>query len=296
MQLVKYDAACRAVAEAKTIDEVKEIGNRAEAARAYARQSKNRQLEIDAMEIRVRAERRLGEIIVTLREKKLLGKQGRVGKNIPLEERLLRLKDIGIDSDDSAKAQRLAMLPPQRFECGIQEWRDRVTCSRAGRVEVPLQEHRIPTIKADRQRLASRLGRLKLDGADRFGKFVAPDGRRVADWRAGELARIESIFVRAAECARSLRDNLPVANPDPLATMEMLFKPDELEPLLSRAWDDTPLAESRGLQSEKIDESRRRRTRTCEHCKKTFVMDARGSSAGKFCSRTCSGRARVRNK
>ena len=36
---------------------------KAEAMRAYARQSRNRQLEIDASEIRFRAERRVGELV-----------------------------------------------------------------------------------------------------------------------------------------------------------------------------------------------------------------------------------------
>jgi hypothetical protein len=49
------DATCRVVAEAKSFDEVKDIRDRAEALRAYARQARNNQLEIDACEIRFRA-------------------------------------------------------------------------------------------------------------------------------------------------------------------------------------------------------------------------------------------------
>lgn len=61
--LVKYDAACRALAEAKAVDEVKDLRDKADAMRIYAMQAKNKTLEIDAAEIRIRAERRLGELI-----------------------------------------------------------------------------------------------------------------------------------------------------------------------------------------------------------------------------------------
>src|SRR6266542_4340007 len=60
--LILYDAACRAVAECKTVDEAKDLRDKAEAMRAYAHQAKNRNLEIDAAAIRMRAERR-GELI-----------------------------------------------------------------------------------------------------------------------------------------------------------------------------------------------------------------------------------------
>jgi len=66
MKLVKYDAACRAIAAAKRVDEAKTIKDKAEALRAYARQAKNPQLEADAWEIRKRAEDKLGELSAAL--------------------------------------------------------------------------------------------------------------------------------------------------------------------------------------------------------------------------------------
>jgi len=65
--LVRYEAACQAVAAACSIDEAKDIRNKADALRAYARQAKNRQLELNAAEIRMRAERRVGQLVAEQR-------------------------------------------------------------------------------------------------------------------------------------------------------------------------------------------------------------------------------------
>lgn len=68
-ELAKYEAAERALSEADSVDEVLEIRSQAEAWRAYAKQAKNRDLEIKAARIRFRAERRLGEMLLAQRKR-----------------------------------------------------------------------------------------------------------------------------------------------------------------------------------------------------------------------------------
>ena len=65
-QLVRYDAMCRAIAEAHAVDEVKDIRDKARAIEMYARQAQNTEAERQAAEIRFRAERKCGELTTSL--------------------------------------------------------------------------------------------------------------------------------------------------------------------------------------------------------------------------------------
>jgi phage N-6-adenine-methyltransferase len=126
-ELVKYDAACTALAEARTTDEVKLIRDKAEAMRAYARQAKNKRMEVDAAEIRLRAERRLGELIKLQKETVGLA-QGKRTDLVPEAHHVGKptLADAGIDKKLSSRAQKLAAVPDDKFEETLGEWRERI--------------------------------------------------------------------------------------------------------------------------------------------------------------------------
>jgi phage N-6-adenine-methyltransferase len=143
--LARYDAACRAVAEAKSVDEVKSVRDQAEAMRAYAKQAKNKQLEIDASEIRFRAERRIGELMGAQRETVGLnsGKLLRGSEPDPRAS-LPTLSEAGIDKHLADRARKYAAVPEQEFESILADRRDRIETENK-RVTVNLMEagHRV---------------------------------------------------------------------------------------------------------------------------------------------------------
>jgi N6-adenosine-specific RNA methylase IME4 len=131
--LVLYDAACRALAEAVRVDEVKEILNVAVAMAAYARQAKNRDAEADAIEIRMRATRRLDQMRQTQKETVGLAKGGehggRRGKDGVRQTPSIvhpTLAMQGIDKNLAKQARAFGALSDQQFESVVVEARDKV--------------------------------------------------------------------------------------------------------------------------------------------------------------------------
>jgi N6-adenosine-specific RNA methylase IME4 len=135
--LVLYETACRALAQAKSVDEVQDVRDKAEAIRIYARMAKNKDLEVDAAEIRIRAERRLGEMIAGQKETVGLnrGTRGQLRGDVPVggsapvppTDDTPTLADMGIDKKLAAHSQKLAAVPQSEFDGMIGEWRGQVS-------------------------------------------------------------------------------------------------------------------------------------------------------------------------
>ena len=119
--LVEYEAARRALAEAARVDEVKDIRDVAMALSFYAKQAKDRELIERATDLRLRAERRLGEMIAE--QKKTVGLAtgaqgiGRPASAIPEEYRTQppTLAEAGVDKKLSTRSQQLAALADDQF-------------------------------------------------------------------------------------------------------------------------------------------------------------------------------------
>jgi hypothetical protein len=115
--LIRYDAARKAIAAAHRVDEVRQIRSRAEAVRVYAKQAGDFELQNQAAEIRIRAERRAGQLLLDMEKNPGTRGEGRPCKNGIKSRRSSRttaypptLDEIGISKDQSCKWQRLAML------------------------------------------------------------------------------------------------------------------------------------------------------------------------------------------
>lgn len=196
--LVKYEAACRALAEARAVDEVTDIRAKAEAMRVYAAQAKNKQLEVDAAEIRIRAERRLGQLIAEQKAAEGLNKGGRPAEKTgsekePVSSPVLKsapktvptLAEAGIDKKLSSRAQKLAAVPDEQFEAEVADWRGRIEDENARvttRLEQAGEVAQRSTELADLRQQVMELGDLLA------GFSTATEGEQAA---AKEIARLQ---------------------------------------------------------------------------------------------------------
>lgn len=119
MELVRYDAMCRAIDQAFEVDEVKDIRDKAMALEAYSRQARNTENERRACEIRLRAERKAGELL----SKTEKAKAGRPPENRSHDDTNYRgaptLEALGISKTQSSKWQQLAAVPQEQFEAAL---------------------------------------------------------------------------------------------------------------------------------------------------------------------------------
>ena len=120
MNLVRYEAARVALKEARRVDEAKDIHDKAEAVRAYARQVNDTEMVSWASEIKLRAMRRMGELL----------KNGQAAGEIATAHRpkevsgMATLKGLGVTRDASSLSQKIAAVPQEEFEAHLDELRE----------------------------------------------------------------------------------------------------------------------------------------------------------------------------
>lgn len=123
-----YDRMCTAIAECSRVDEAKDIRDKALALEAYYRQARNLEAEREAANVRLRAERRVGELLKDLARADAAdaGRASGIARAMnvsPEETRSMApspyaaaLADHGISRQTAHKFQALAAIPKADFE------------------------------------------------------------------------------------------------------------------------------------------------------------------------------------
>lgn len=117
--LPRYERMCKAIAVCHRIDEVKSIHDKAAALRAYSRQLHNKDAEIQFAEIKVRAERRCGQLMEELKQ------SGARAANGQTRGTTLKIRDLGMSQMDAHRFRQTAAIPEERFEAHLAERRMR---------------------------------------------------------------------------------------------------------------------------------------------------------------------------
>jgi N6-adenosine-specific RNA methylase IME4 len=222
VQLIKYDAACRAIAAAKRVDEVKNIRDVSIAMRAYARQADNHEMEADAIEIRMRATRRMDQMRQEQKTTIGLAKPPGGSKARPRKVGLKNnptLAEAGIDKNLANEGRKLGALSDHAFEKAVKAARETVgkvvndavratgkKISRADReLELGAEQRALPN---------KRYGVIYADPPWRFEPYSRDTGMdRAADnhYPTGDIDSITNISVPVADdCVLFLWATVPM--------------------------------------------------------------------------------------
>jgi hypothetical protein len=119
--LVKYEAMLHAIALAYEVDEVKDIRDKAAALEHYARQANNIEAERQATEIRLRAERKAGQLLAQMEKNKGGGDRKSDHRSYGTTGDQQTLASLGISRDQSSQWQKLGAVPDNEFDQAMKE-------------------------------------------------------------------------------------------------------------------------------------------------------------------------------
>lgn len=219
--LALYDQARQALAAAVRVDEVRRVIDVAEQIRLYGKQAEDRGLMADAMELQVRAERRLGELLVQAKEAGQLSRGGRP-RHAPETDSggaavsgPIVLRDAGISLKLSARAQKLAGVPEADFDTVVEAAREKIAAGRAVVVnpvkDVSSQDKRVRRMVREAQ-LALRQRALP---DKRYGVIYADPEWPFATWsEAGRDRSADNHYPTSLVPVIASRDVAAIAAPD----------------------------------------------------------------------------------
>jgi len=121
MELVTYEAARDALQVCATVDDAKDILDKVEALRAYAKQQNDNDMEMWLAEMKLRARRRIGEISRELEKGHKVG-QG-IDVQLPTGGTLKKqtLATAGLTKSVAHRCEKIANIPEEKFEEVIEQ-------------------------------------------------------------------------------------------------------------------------------------------------------------------------------
>lgn len=123
-QLVSLSKAQRALAEAKTFDDVKEVMITAELFQIWAKKERlGIDIQNDGAEITLRCQRKIGGWLKEIEKNKGAAQKQTRGRDVPALEPP-KLSEMGIEKHQSKRWQKVASVPEKQFEKIIEETKE----------------------------------------------------------------------------------------------------------------------------------------------------------------------------
>jgi len=124
--LAIYDSMVLAIDRCYQVDEVKDLRDKAIAFETYAKQAKNVDAERKAIEVRIRAERRAGQLLAEMERSPIasggdIKSESAVQRERPISEFQQAKTDANISDTQAKRWQQLAQIPRVDFENKLQD-------------------------------------------------------------------------------------------------------------------------------------------------------------------------------